>query len=133
MSGTKTRVFVYGTLKKDHCNHGALEEADFLGRCYIEAPHMMLNLGWYPGLVDLEGENRKVFGEVYQISEDTLYTLDCIEGHPTYYKRRKVVTPWKNAWVYYLPPEYAYEADFSRCDDGLWEPTDEEMEFARGC
>lgn len=126
------RVFVYGTLKKDHCNNVVLEDAEFLGRCYIEGPYRFVNLGWYPAILDSPDKSeQKVFGEVYRVNEDTLLTLDCIEGHPHYYKRRKVATPWKNAWTYFLPVEYN-ERDLETIEDGLWESTDEEREFARG-
>lgn len=135
IGGTRgIRVFVYGTLKQGHCNNPALENGKFLGRCYVEGRHKFYDLGWYPAIVDnSEGDDStmKVFGEVYLIDEDTLFTLDCIEGHPDYYKRRKVQTPWKNAWAYFLPSSYN-DRDLELIEGGIWEPTEEEEEFARG-
>lgn len=128
------RVMVYGSLKKGHGNSGALEGAEFLGRCYLEGNYRMLNLGWFPAVV---AHNRselpaaRIYGEVYLINEDTLYTLDCIEGHPTFYERKKVNTPFKKAWCYFLPET---ELDSSRewVETGHWQPDQEELEFWRG-
>jgi gamma-glutamylaminecyclotransferase len=122
------RVFVYGTLKAGHPNHGPLEGAEFLGRCFIEGEYTLLNLGWYPGLV--AAGKGKVFGEVYRVDDDTLHTLDIVEGHPEFYERKKITTPWKKAWTYFLPPEYLEENEVVA--DGCWEPSDEEEEFRAG-
>jgi len=127
------RVFVYGTLKNGHGNFPALEGATFLGRCFIEGGNRMLDLNWYPGVVKdatMPAESR-IYGEVYLIDEDILNTLDCIEGHPHFYAREKVATPWKKAWCYFLPEEYLTEG-YLTLRDGLWQPNDEELEFANG-
>lgn len=126
------RVFVYGTLKSGHCNHAALEGADFLGRCYIEGKYTMLDLGWYPAVVGDEGsEKGKIFGEVYRVNSEILFSLDLIEGHPRYYARSKIETPWKQAWCYFLPPTFA-DKEYAVVKNGMWRPTKEEKEFARG-
>lgn len=127
------RVFVYGSLKQGHCNHPALESAKFLGRCFLEGTYTMVDLGWYPAVVDhgARDTNSRIFGEVYLVDEDTLYTLDCIEGHPSFYKRQKVETPFKKAWCYFLPQGYL-ERDLELVGDGLWQPNDAEQEWARG-
>lgn len=136
MSDEKTsgiRVFVYGTLKMGHGNNCALGLGKFLGRCYIEGEYRMLDLSWFPGVVrdSSRAATCRVWGEVYLVDEDTLDTLDCIEGHPHFYKREKVETPWKNAWCYFLPEEYLTEGHLT-VTSGMWEPTTEEQEFARG-
>ncbi len=127
MEGNSTRVFVYGTLKKGHGNHGALEGAEFLGRCYLEGEYTLLDLGWYPGLVASGAEASRVYGEVYRVDEPTLHTLDLIEGHPSFYERVKVKTPWKNTWVYLLPEDYIDNNDV--VENGCWQPFEEEQEF----
>lgn len=123
-------MFVYGTLKRKHPNHGALDGATFLGRAYLEGPYHMVNLGWFPGVVQAGGDTGKVYGEVYEIDTDILYTLDMIEGHPNFYRRVKVETPWKKAWIYTLPE--AYLDKHPRVEGGMWEPTAEEKEWANG-
>jgi len=125
------KVFVYGTLKSGHGNNYALKDAEFLGRCFIEGEYTLVDLSWYPGLVKVGAEGSKVFGEVYRIDESTLNSLDAIEGHPDFYCREKVNTPWKKAWTYFLPDEYIEEHDV--VEDGCWEPAtpDEEAYHAR--
>lgn len=116
------RVFVYGTLKEGYCNHDALKDggAQLLGKCRIEGEFALLDLGFYPAVVPDSGAgDRQVYGEVYLVDEDTLHTLDCIEGHPSYYTRFKVETPWKKAWVYMLPEDYL-DKGYGRVVDGNW-------------
>jgi len=102
------RVFVYGTLKQGHGNHRLLANSKFLGRCVLTGKHRLVSLGGFPGLVqtDAEAPDRAVSGEVYQINDETLMSLDFLEGHPRFYERRKLATPFKNAWAYYLPADY---------------------------
>lgn len=126
------RVFVYGTLKRGKPNAPSLAGAEFLGRCYIEGPYVMVNLGWYPAVCELqepEAPKRRICGEVYRISDDILHTLDLIEGHPHYYARRKIETPHKKAWVYMLPPQNVQGRQV--IEDGIWRPTEEETDFMR--
>ena len=126
---SKTRVFVYGTLKAGHPNSRALEDCELLGACYLDGQYRMLDLGWYPAVIQDEAvKEQRIFGEVYEVSEDVLYTLDCIEGHPEYYKREKVRTPWKNAWMYFLPCTYK-EKGFPTVMDGVWKPSEAEQNY----
>jgi len=132
------RVFVYGTLKSGHSNAGALRGADYLGRCRLTGGHKLVDLGFYPGLVmdpNPKAEQRTVLGEVYRISREQLAVLDMIEGHPDYYARMKVTTPWKGAWAYYLPTAYLDAREPVESVDGIqvWRPTDEEIAYVRNC
>lgn len=124
------RVFVYGTLKQGHGNHPALEGSEFLGRCTIEVPGLVLvDLGAYPGVVRTTSSDVvPIFGEVYLVNEDTLHVLDLIEGHPSFYERIKYDTPWKKAWVYTLPEDYLEHNDV--VENGCWRPRmDDELNF----
>lgn len=124
------RVFVYGTLKKGHPNHGLLRDSDFLGRCRISGRMRMVDLGYYPGVVPATGRDATdIFGEVYRIRPEVLDTLDVLEGHPAYYERKRVPTPWKGAWCYLLPAEYAEKNDVLQ--SGMWDPTEEEEQYWR--
>lgn len=125
------RVFVYGTLKQGKSNHRALGSSVCLGRCYLEGNYVMVSLGHFPGVVETSDKRtNRIVGEVYEVSEDVLHTLDLIEGHPTFYTRRKVQTPFKNAWCYFLPEDYLTTR--TEIGDGIWQPTDAEREFMRG-
>lgn len=126
------RVFVYGTLKQGKPNHPALAGATLLGRCCIEGPYVMVNLGWYPAVCELADANapkKMICGEVYRVTDEILHTLDMIEGHPHYYARKKVETPHKKAWVYMLPHQNLQGRQM--IEDGMWRPTDEERDFMR--
>ncbi len=78
-------VFVYGTLKKGFNLHHYLEDAKFLGDGFIEG-YEMYKISWYPAVVKGEG---KVFGEVYDVDEETLKILDVVEDEGVLYKRIK--------------------------------------------
>ena len=125
------RVFVYGSLKNGKGNHRLLANSKYLGRCYIEGKQRLLSLGGFPGLVkDDSLPMNRIVGEVYQINDETLQALDWLEGHPRFYKREKVATPFKNAWAYYLPAEYLGKGypDAGSC----WHASPDEHEWMRG-
>lgn len=132
------RVFVYGTLKQNRSNAGVLRNAELLGRCTLTGTHKMIDLGFYPGLVmdgDPKGPQRTVLGEVYRINRDQLAILDMIEGHPDYYARMKVTTPWKGAWAYYLPTAYFEQREAVAEIGGVqvWRPSQEEIAYVDAC
>lgn len=121
-----TRVFVYGTLKAGHANHGPLEGAELIGRGYIEGNFTLVDLGFYPGVVKIPGnETNRVWGEVYRVSPTVLGILDTIEGHPHFYKREKLTTSVAaRTWVYMLPNDY--ETRGEHVEAGCWKPSEEE-------
>ena len=71
-----TTVFVYGTLLRGMQRSTALRGARFLGLGEVNG--VLLNLTHYPGLM---AGNGRVSGELYEVDNDTLKTLDRIEGY----------------------------------------------------
>lgn len=69
-------VFVYGTLRKGQIRHGVLKGSLFIGYGFLKG-YDMYNLGSFPAIVKGSGV---VYGEVYSTNEETLKTLDYIEG-----------------------------------------------------
>lgn len=132
------RVFVYGTLKEGHGNHAAYfkenDGARLLGRCYISGGYIMRNLGFFPCVFKTDADvSNKIVGEVYHIDEQTLDALDCLEGHPNWYERSHVDTPWKKAWCYFMPEQQAPVGDDQDIEPtGCWNASDEEVEWMRG-
>jgi gamma-glutamylcyclotransferase (GGCT)/AIG2-like uncharacterized protein YtfP len=125
------RVFVYGTLKEGHGNHGAYLEgnsgATKLGRCFISGAIGIADLGFFPCVVKTtDGVDRKVCGEVYVVDSNTFDALDMLEGHPDWYKREQVETPWKKAWCYFMPER---EGTRDLLESGIWDATKEEIAF----
>lgn len=80
-------IAVYGTLKKGESNHRILGDSAFIGSGYTPYSYYMLNLGYYPAIIQ---GNHSIHCEVYEISSLTLAALDRLEGHPNYYKREVV-------------------------------------------
>jgi gamma-glutamylaminecyclotransferase len=123
------RVFVYGSLKRGKHNHGLLSDSRQLGRAYIEGQMRLISLGAFPGVVEDQNilHPGKVVGEVYQISDDVLRSLDYLEGHPRFYERRKVETQFGSAWCYFLPSQYLDK--YPIVESGMWMPDAEEAEW----
>ena len=91
-------VFVYGTLKRGFANNVLLCKSKYLGEHTTPKEFTMINLGWYPGV--LESGNTAVHGEVWQMSDTTMEQLDWLEGYPTLYVRKRIPTPFGEAWMY---------------------------------
>lgn len=126
------KVFVYGTLKKGHGNHRLLRGSQQLGRCYVEGPFKLHDLGAFPAVVRAE-EVGRVFGEVYLINTEVLASLDLLEGYPTFYTREKVATPHGKAWMYYLNPRsMRHDQRLPEIEGGVWRPSVDEREWAQG-
>ena len=132
----RTRVFVYGTLKAGHGNHDYYlsgEGVKFLGRCYIRGDYAMYTNGAFPMVT--KGDNLQadfpIVGEVFEIDEPTLHALDGLEGHPEWYCREKVETPWKKAWIYVMPENERFRGD-ERIESGCFAMTAEEAEWING-
>lgn len=135
--GNRTRVFVYGTLKEGHGNHDYFlagnPGVEKLGRCYVTGDFAMYSNGAFP--IVTQGDNsmaaHHIVGEVYEIDEETLDALDALEGHPDWYRRVKVETPWKKAWMYVMPASSRYPAD-ARVESGCWAMSRDEREWIDG-
>lgn len=120
-TANKPRVFVYGSLKAGQSNHRLLVAggATLLGTDTLSGAYRLVDFGAYPGLVRLgDGSNENVHGEVYQIDDEILASLDILEGHPHYYERIKVQGRFKGTWVYMLPSGFADEGE--HCAEGEW-------------
>jgi gamma-glutamylcyclotransferase (GGCT)/AIG2-like uncharacterized protein YtfP len=113
---TKTKVFVYGTLKKGGHFHEVLQDSRFIGEGAVEG--QLYNLGAFPGLVQGEGE---VKGELYELAAGvSLECLDHLEGfftespHKSLFvrKQRNIEVGGEThlTWVYY------FNMDVSDCE-----------------
>lgn len=78
--GNGTRLFVYGTLKRGLCRHGALAGQQFLGEAVTAAKYRMFNVGTYPGLIETPDEGRSIQGELWLTAPGQLAHLDEVEG-----------------------------------------------------
>jgi gamma-glutamylcyclotransferase (GGCT)/AIG2-like uncharacterized protein YtfP len=107
-------LFVYGTLRNDarhsvaqHLSHGAR----LVGTGYIQAK--LFDLGEYPGAVPSSSARDKVYGQIFEILEESLLTtLDDYEGCgprdsvPFEFRREQIPiisrnSNVRNAWGYF--------------------------------
>jgi len=105
------RVFVYGTLMRDHGNHYFLHNAEFIGTGKTKERYCMrINNGLPYVLRHLELS--QICGEVYLVGDITLAELDRLESHPNWYRREEVeillnrntgIPEAITAWVYFNP------------------------------
>jgi gamma-glutamylaminecyclotransferase len=104
----KNLVFVYGTLRNAHSNHHLMKDAYCYGIGSTEACFAMYLISGYPYVTS--SENRyPIVGEMYGVDDDTLQTLDRMEGHPRYYERRETTVivggDHHIAWMYFRDPQ----------------------------
>ena len=104
-------LFVYGTLKRGGSLSANMEGSRFV--CEDTLPNCNLYmLDWYPALKEHisrpdssnnnEGQQSRVHGEVYDITEDMLRHMDTVENvSEGLYKREQIRTTKGNlVWVY---------------------------------
>ena len=88
------KLFVYGTLKAGGANHHLLEGCRYLGN-YKLKKHFMFDVGYgFPYMIPTNDIivmppkfSDTVWGEVYEVHDYALKTIDKLEGHPTHYRR----------------------------------------------
>ena len=85
-------VFVYGTLMNGETNHRYLENSKFSGMATIEG-YEMYSMGGYPAIID---GNSLIMGELYQVPNTDMPSIDMLEGEGSLYiKRCETVTDSK--------------------------------------
>jgi len=89
----KSKVFVYGTLKKGYSNHGILEGSKFIGTKIIKGS--LYELIAYPGL---KAGSDNIQGEVYLVNAQTFSRLDYLEHNGKMYQRYLI----NGMWTYFF-------------------------------
>ena len=96
-------VFVYGTLRRGHGNHVLLKDSKFIDAGLTKDKYAMYHTG-IP-FVNEDEQVSNIFGEVYQVSGHVLKMLDLLEGHPSWYIRKKITVCGSkkkyHAWLYF--------------------------------
>ena len=70
-------LFVYGTLLSSLERSSILDDSEFIGAA-VAGGVLLYDLGYYPGIKRADGA---VVGELYDVDDITLETLDAIEGY----------------------------------------------------
>jgi len=99
-------LFVYGTLKRNFSNYHLLKTSQYLGTGYTKEKYAMYESG-IPFVVKGEPVSH-IYGELYEVDDMTLYRLDKLEGHPSWYCREQVEIMTESedtikAWLYFYP------------------------------
>lgn len=113
------KLFVYGTLKKGHDNHHYLNGCDLIQEAVTTEPIYDLysvKFGHYPCMVN--NGSYHIFGEVYNVDQNTLKNIDILEGHPTFYTRKMIdIMGIGDCWVYILNTADSSINDFLNNDN----------------
>ncbi|UTA47651.1 gamma-glutamylcyclotransferase [Simiduia sp. 21SJ11W-1] len=116
---TEFHVAVYGSLKQGYANHGYLHTAVRLGDYQTEPRYTLLDLGFFPALID-EGTT-SVSVEIYRVSSATLTNLDRLEGHPRFYRRtERQIIGFGLAWIYIANKEALAGSHYNAIATGVW-------------
>lgn len=97
------RVFVYGTLKAGGDLHAALRGAPLVGKRCLTGFRLYDTGFGYPAAVEGPG---LLYGEVYEVTEEVLATLDAVEGVPDLYRRVDVEGLWVYLWAGTVPEQF---------------------------
>lgn len=87
--GKMNKIFVYGTLQRNFCNHIVMDNArgKFIAEGRTEKKFPLFQRG-IPFLHHIEGQGHRVWGELYDVLNVSV--LDRLEGHPDWYRRVEV-------------------------------------------
>ena len=112
------QVFVYGTLKRHYGNHYRISDGGSLFRGQATIKGLMFHIGGFPA-VNLEEPWIEITGEVFDVSDKVLKSLDYLEGYPNHYDRQVIETPFGKAWIYVYTRKRIHEGMYV-IPNGLW-------------
>ena len=110
-------IFVYGTLRSSESRNLVLKDSEYIGINTTLPKYTMVNLGSFPGILNFG--NTPIVGEIYAVSNSVLEVLDQIEGHPNFYKRKKIdIDHFENISAYFLDKDKY--ASYPEIKSGNW-------------
>jgi gamma-glutamylcyclotransferase (GGCT)/AIG2-like uncharacterized protein YtfP len=115
-----TRLFVYGTLRKNGTNYWRLAGCKCLAEKVWLPGYALHDNFLYPYAVPSRTPGAGIVGEVYEIDEPTLAQLDRLEGLDGGHYRR-VVDPTIGAFIY-LKADVGDLAQYPAIPGGDWQP-----------
>lgn len=90
MESGRTLLFIYGTLKRGGRAHHRLAGQRFVGEAETEPRYRVYDIGPYPGLAAVETQGIAVRGELWDVDQACLASLDEYEEAPELFDRRPV-------------------------------------------
>ena len=112
------KVVVYGSLKRGLYNSRLLDGIECLDDS-VYFTGTMASLGGYPCVT--QHGNTKIKGELYEVDDETLARLDRLEGHPSFYERKRVHTSAGEAWIYFIDDQSYYGPSARLVKSGVWQ------------
>lgn len=111
-------VAVYGTLKKGYSNYYSyLTSAKYIAKGTTKDKYPLIVSG-LPYLIEDIGKGRNVEVDVFKVSDSKLKSLDQLEGHPNWYRRKQidVIVGKKtlSCWIYFNLKEKATNQVFHK-------------------
>jgi len=105
------KIFVYGSLMKGFPNHHHLYDSKLIVKTITREKYHMFSLGAFPAVVE-SIDTGHIFGEVYEVNDNVLATLDLIESNGSFYERKEIslVDVDEPAWLYFImhPEDYRH-------------------------
>ena len=104
--------FAYGSNMSHSRMHQRCPSSKFLKRAYLRKHNLVFDgysADWNGAVANIvESPNETAWGGVFEINEDNLAALDCYEGYPKKYNRRRVTLKEDEgkefkAFLYYRP------------------------------
>lgn len=98
-------IAVYGTLKKGYSNYYSyLTNSKYIGRGKTKDKYPLIIKG-LPYLIENKGKGFNVEVDVFKVSDTVLASLDILESHPTWYRRKQVPVMVNGkqmfCWIYF--------------------------------
>ncbi|XP_049939370.1 putative gamma-glutamylcyclotransferase CG2811 [Schistocerca serialis cubense] len=141
-------LFVYGTLKRDEPEHHYLEyetngTSKFVSTAQTVKRYPLIIDTQYniPFLIHREGMGHRILGEIYEVDERMMKTIDELKSHPNLYCRLQDSVrifvedeedvkniPVMKCWMYFITDLKRDKClatifvlyVFSTCDDNFW-------------
>jgi gamma-glutamylcyclotransferase (GGCT)/AIG2-like uncharacterized protein YtfP len=119
-------LFVYGSLRQGFPNHFFLKNARYIGPFHTIDKYIMIaqKSKAFPYIVHsfAGGNSTTISGELYDVDAETLRSIDDLEGHPEFYRRRTVIisndTISYSAYIYILENSSIIDGIIENMNDG---------------
>ena len=111
-------VAVYGTLKKGYSNYNHyLTSSKHIGKGETKDKYPLVISG-LPYLIEDKGKGFNVEVDVFKVSSSVMGSLDRLEGHPNWYRRKQINVKVKDktliCWVYFNIRERSENKQFHK-------------------
>lgn len=132
------KIFVYGTLKSGHINHGLLGDSKLVGIGLTCSRYRMFCNGAFPMICKNRSLGYQITGELYDVDDETLARLDQLEetDSGTHIRDTTAVDLasgiWDRGYIYVWNrlAEYVLKNTYREIESGDWTPGDDHNESA---